>query len=122
MQEGHTDRPACGPRTLPGCEEESFVTELQFGVSLGLTRDLGTNRRLAVVAEEAGLEYIGVQDHPYAARYLDAFVVMGDLLARTERIQVFPDVANLPLRPPAVLARTAGALSSVSGGRFQLGL
>ncbi|WP_433555981.1 LLM class flavin-dependent oxidoreductase [Pseudonocardia xinjiangensis] len=98
------------------------MTDLQFGVSLLPTRDLGTTRRLAVVAEEAGLEYIGVQDHPYAARYLDAFVVMGDLLARTERIQVFPDVANLPLRPPAVLARTAGALSSVSGGRFQLGL
>jgi alkanesulfonate monooxygenase SsuD/methylene tetrahydromethanopterin reductase-like flavin-dependent oxidoreductase (luciferase family) len=77
---------------------------------------------LAAVAEQAGLEYIGVQDHPYVAHYLDAFVVMGDLLAHTERIQVFPDVANLPLRPPAVLARTASALSQVSGGRFQLGL
>jgi alkanesulfonate monooxygenase SsuD/methylene tetrahydromethanopterin reductase-like flavin-dependent oxidoreductase (luciferase family) len=98
------------------------VTELRFGVSLVPTRDLEASRRLAVVAEQAGLEYIGVQDHPYVARYLDAFVVMGDLLARTERIQVFPDVANLPLRPPAVLARTASALSRVSGGRFQLGL
>ena len=74
------------------------------------------------MAEQAGLEYIGVQDHPYARRYLDAFVVIGDLLARTERIQLFPDVANLPLRPPAVLARTASALSQVSGGRFHLGL
>lgn len=98
------------------------MTELRFGVSLVPTHDLEANRRLAVVAEQAGLEYIGVQDHPYVARYLDAFVVMGDLLARTERIQVFPDVANLPLRPPAVLARTASALSRVSGGRFQLGL
>ena len=34
------------------------------------------------MAEQAGLEYIGVQDHPYARRYLDAFVVIGDLLAR----------------------------------------
>jgi alkanesulfonate monooxygenase SsuD/methylene tetrahydromethanopterin reductase-like flavin-dependent oxidoreductase (luciferase family) len=98
------------------------MTELRFGVSLIPTLDLGANRRLARVAEHAGLEYIGVQDHPYARRYLDAFVVIGDLLARTERIQVFPDVANLPLRPPAVLARAASALSRVSGGRFQLGL
>lgn len=98
------------------------MTELRFGVSLVPTLDLEANRRLAVAAEQAGLEYIGVQDHPYASRYLDAFVVIGDLLARTERIQVFPDVANLPLRPPAVLARTASALSRVSGGRFQLGL
>ena len=98
------------------------MTELRFGVSLNPTLDLEATRRLAMVAEQAGLEYIGVQDHPYASQYLDAFVVLGDLLARTERIQVFPDVANLPLRPPAVLARTASALSQVSGGRFQLGL
>ncbi|TQM37108.1 LLM class flavin-dependent oxidoreductase [Pseudonocardia cypriaca] len=98
------------------------MTDLRFGVSLVPIRDLDATRRLAAVAEQAGMEYIGVQDHPYVARYLDAFVVMGDLLARTERIQVFPDVANLPLRPPAVLARTASALSRVSGGRFQLGL
>lgn len=98
------------------------MTELRFGVSLVPTLDLDANRRLAVVAEQAGLEYIGVQDHPYVSRYLDAFVVMGDLLARTERIHVFPDVANLPLRPPAALARTVSALSRVSGGRFQLGL
>lgn len=96
--------------------------ELRFGVSLIPTLDLVATRRSAAVAEQAGLEYIGVQDHPYASRYLDAFVVIGDLLARTARIQVFPDVANLPLRPPAVLARTASALSRVSGGRFQLGL
>jgi alkanesulfonate monooxygenase SsuD/methylene tetrahydromethanopterin reductase-like flavin-dependent oxidoreductase (luciferase family) len=98
------------------------MTELRFGVSLIPTLDLEATRRPAVVAEQAGLEYIGVQDHPYVPRYLDAFVVIGDLLARTERIQLFPDVANLPLRPPAVLARTASALSRVSGGRFQLGL
>jgi alkanesulfonate monooxygenase SsuD/methylene tetrahydromethanopterin reductase-like flavin-dependent oxidoreductase (luciferase family) len=98
------------------------MTELRFGVALIPALDLESTRRLAVVAEQAGLEYIGVQDHPYAPQYLDAFVVIGDLLARTERIQLFPDVANLPLRPPAVLARTASALSQVSGGRFQLGL
>ncbi|WP_433286626.1 LLM class flavin-dependent oxidoreductase [Pseudonocardia sp. CA-142604] len=103
-------------------EKENPMTELRFGVALIPTLDLETTRRLAVVAEQAGLEYIGVQDHPYAPQYLDAFVVIGDLLARTERIQLFPDVANLPLRPPSVLARTASALSQVSGGRFQLGL
>jgi alkanesulfonate monooxygenase SsuD/methylene tetrahydromethanopterin reductase-like flavin-dependent oxidoreductase (luciferase family) len=98
------------------------MTELRFGVSVIPALDLDATRRLAEVADQAGLEYIGVQDHPYIARHLDAFVVIGDLLARTERVQAFPDVANLPLRPPAVLARTASTLSRMSKGRFQLGL
>jgi hypothetical protein len=60
------------------------MTELRFGVSLVPTLDLGATRRAAAAADRAGLDYIGVQDHPYVPRYLDAFVVIADLLARTE--------------------------------------
>jgi alkanesulfonate monooxygenase SsuD/methylene tetrahydromethanopterin reductase-like flavin-dependent oxidoreductase (luciferase family) len=73
-------------------------------------------------AEAAGLDAIGIQDHPYQRRFLDAFALMGDLLARTERLTVFPDVASLPLRPPATLAKAAASLDVMSGGRFELGL
>jgi alkanesulfonate monooxygenase SsuD/methylene tetrahydromethanopterin reductase-like flavin-dependent oxidoreductase (luciferase family) len=31
-------------------------------------------------------------------------------------------VANLPLRPPPVLARAAASLDILSGGRFELGI
>src|SRR5207302_7949792 len=41
---------------------------------------------------------------------------------RTGRVTVFPDVANLPLRPPAVLAKAAATLDLLSGGRVELGL
>ncbi|MER6799711.1 LLM class flavin-dependent oxidoreductase, partial [Amycolatopsis mediterranei] len=37
-------------------------------------------------------------------------------------LSVFPDVANLPLRPPAMPAKAAAALDVVSGGRFELAL
>ncbi len=73
-------------------------------------------------ADRAGLELIGIQDHPYQQAHLDTWPLMGLVLARTERIHVFPDVASLPLRPPAVLAKTAATLDVVSGGRFELGL
>lgn len=76
----------------------------------------------AQVADRAGLDLLGIQDHPYQHRFLDTFALIGTLLARTERIRVFPDVANLPLRPPSVLAKTATALDVTSGGRFELGL
>ena len=46
---------------------------------------------------------------------------MSAILATTTSLRVFPDVANLPLRPPAVLAKTAATLDVLSGGRFELG-
>ena len=77
---------------------------------------------LVVAADQAGLDFVGIQDHPYQKRYLDTMVLIADLLARTSQIRFFPDVANLPLRPPAVLAKTAASLDVMSGGRFELGL
>jgi alkanesulfonate monooxygenase SsuD/methylene tetrahydromethanopterin reductase-like flavin-dependent oxidoreductase (luciferase family) len=47
---------------------------------------------------------------------------MATILARTDRVRVFPDVACLPLRPPAVMAKAAASLDVMSGGRFELGL
>jgi alkanesulfonate monooxygenase SsuD/methylene tetrahydromethanopterin reductase-like flavin-dependent oxidoreductase (luciferase family) len=78
--------------------------------------------RQVAAAERGGLDLIGIQDHPYQRRFLDTFALIGDLLARTERLCIFPDVANLPLRPPATLAKLAASLDTMSGGRFELGL
>jgi len=44
------------------------------------------------------------------------------LLAETKHISFFTDVANLPLRLPAVMAKAAASLDVLSGGRFELGL
>jgi alkanesulfonate monooxygenase SsuD/methylene tetrahydromethanopterin reductase-like flavin-dependent oxidoreductase (luciferase family) len=78
--------------------------------------------RQVEAAERGGLDLVGIQDHPYQRRFLDAFALIGDLLARTERLRFFPDVANLPLRHPAMLAKAAASLDVMSGGRFELGL
>jgi hypothetical protein len=75
-----------------------------------------------LAAEKAGYELVGIQDHPYQRRFLDTFALMADLLARTTRLRFFPDVANLPLRPPTMLAKAAASLDAMSGGRFELGL
>jgi alkanesulfonate monooxygenase SsuD/methylene tetrahydromethanopterin reductase-like flavin-dependent oxidoreductase (luciferase family) len=49
-------------------------------------------------------------------------MLMATVLAKTQRVTVFPDVANLPLRQPAVLAKAAASLDMLSRGRFELGL
>jgi alkanesulfonate monooxygenase SsuD/methylene tetrahydromethanopterin reductase-like flavin-dependent oxidoreductase (luciferase family) len=108
--------------TIKTGDQGSGMDKVVFGVSLEPSVDVARGRAVALAAERAGLDLIGVQDHPYVARYLDAFVLMGDLIARTERIGFFPDVANLPLRPVPQLARVVSSLSRVSGGRFHLGL
>jgi alkanesulfonate monooxygenase SsuD/methylene tetrahydromethanopterin reductase-like flavin-dependent oxidoreductase (luciferase family) len=75
-----------------------------------------------LAAERGGLDVVGIQDHPYQRRFLDTFSLIGDLLARTSRLRFFPDVANLPLRSPAMLAKAAVSLDLMSGGRFELGI
>jgi alkanesulfonate monooxygenase SsuD/methylene tetrahydromethanopterin reductase-like flavin-dependent oxidoreductase (luciferase family) len=74
------------------------------------------------VADETGLDLIGIQDHPYQRRFLDTFTLIADLAARTKRVRFFPDVANLPLRHPSVMAKAAASIDRMSGGRFELGL
>ncbi|HUG49282.1 MAG TPA: LLM class flavin-dependent oxidoreductase [Candidatus Limnocylindria bacterium] len=75
-----------------------------------------------LAAERLGLDVVGIQDHPYQRRFLDTFSLIADLLARTSRITIFPDVANLPLRGPVMMAKAAASLDVMSGGRFELGL
>jgi alkanesulfonate monooxygenase SsuD/methylene tetrahydromethanopterin reductase-like flavin-dependent oxidoreductase (luciferase family) len=69
--------------------------------------------------EARGLDLIGVQDHPYQRRYVDTWVLMSMIAAVTSRVGIFPDVANLPLRPPAVMAKAAASIDVLSGGRFE---
>jgi len=78
--------------------------------------------KLAVLADAVGLDLIGIQDHPYKPQFLDTWSLLCYIGARTRRIRVVPDVANLPLRPPAMLAKAAASLDLLTGGRVELGL
>jgi alkanesulfonate monooxygenase SsuD/methylene tetrahydromethanopterin reductase-like flavin-dependent oxidoreductase (luciferase family) len=100
-----------------------YGRELQFGYFL--TPDAGAPReviRLARLCDDLGLDLIGVQDHPYQRRFLDTWTLLSYLAACTNRVRLFPDVIDLPLRPPAVLAKAAASLDLLSKGRFELGL
>jgi len=77
---------------------------------------------VAVLADDLGFDLLGLQDHPYQSRFLDAWTLLTAMAMRTKRIQVFPDVANVPLRPPAILAKAAASLDLLTGGRVELGL
>lgn len=78
--------------------------------------------KLTVTAERAGLDLAAFQDHPYQPRFLDTWTLLSYAAARTSRIRLLPDVLNLPLRQPVVVARSAASLDLLSGGRLELGL
>jgi alkanesulfonate monooxygenase SsuD/methylene tetrahydromethanopterin reductase-like flavin-dependent oxidoreductase (luciferase family) len=97
--------------------------DLLFGVFVPPVADQAeTVVTLARLADATGLDLVAVQDHPYQPRFLDTWTLLSVLAARTSRVRLLPDVANLPLRPPAVLARSAASLDILSDGRVELGL
>ena len=100
-----------------------YGRELQFGCFL--TPSAAEREEvvcLAQLCDDLGLDLIGIQDHPYQARFLDTWTLLTYLAAQTSRVRFFPDVANLPLRLPSVLARAAASLDLLSKGRCELGL
>jgi alkanesulfonate monooxygenase SsuD/methylene tetrahydromethanopterin reductase-like flavin-dependent oxidoreductase (luciferase family) len=92
----------------------SFVTPL--------ADDAAHVLELATLADDLRLDLFTVQDHPYQRRFLDAWTLLSVVAARTTHVHVLPNVANLPLRQPAVLARSVASLDILSGGRAELGL
>jgi alkanesulfonate monooxygenase SsuD/methylene tetrahydromethanopterin reductase-like flavin-dependent oxidoreductase (luciferase family) len=107
--------------------EDRVVTDygqdLQFGTFL--TPDAGAPDRvveLALLTETAGLDLATIQDHPYQARFLDAWALIATIAARTSTLRLTTNVTNLPLRPPFVLAKTVASLDLLSRGRIELGL
>jgi alkanesulfonate monooxygenase SsuD/methylene tetrahydromethanopterin reductase-like flavin-dependent oxidoreductase (luciferase family) len=96
---------------------------IEFGIVLD--PDAGNPRGVLETArnvDRLGYDLIAIPDHPYNAASLDTSSLLATILAQTASVRVFADVANLPLRPPAMLAKAAASLDLLSGGRFELGI
>lgn len=97
--------------------------ELLFGTFITPSNERPENTvALAELTERVGLDFATFQDHPYQPSFLDTWTLLSWVAARTERLRVASNVLNLPLRNPAVVARSAASLDLLSGGRFELGL
>ena len=77
---------------------------------------------LARLSEQAGLDLVTFQDHPYQPSFFDTWTLLAWVAAQTERVHLAPNVMNVPMRPAAVTARAAASLDLLSGGRLDLGL
>lgn len=77
---------------------------------------------IAIASEDAGLDLVSFQDHPYQQSFLDTSTLLTYVASKTRRIAVSANVASLPLRAPLTIARHAATIDRLSGGRFRLGL
>ncbi len=94
-----------------------------FGVSVEpVAGQVETIFEVARIADEHRLDLLAIQDHPYIGHYLDAWTLLVALATSTKHISVMPNVLNLPLRTPAMVAKGAATLSLLTGGRVELGV
>ncbi|MDQ6920925.1 MAG: LLM class flavin-dependent oxidoreductase, partial [Candidatus Dormibacteraeota bacterium] len=97
--------------------------DLEFGVFITPAAQSADDVvALSALADEAGYDLVTFQDHPYQPRFLDTWTLMSFVSARTNRVRLAANVLNLPLRPPAVVARAVASLDILTGGRAELGI
>lgn len=87
-----------------------------FGGNLTPTADFPAARATAQTIDRAGLDFIGIQDHPYQRRFFDTWTLIASLVPLTERAHFVTDVVNLPLRPAPMLAKAAASFDVISEG------
>ncbi len=76
----------------------------------------------ARIADEAGLDFVSIGDHPYFADRVDAYAALGFVLGATSNVTGAVIMTNLLSRPAPILARIVTGLSTISGGRVVLGM
>ncbi|HET8852809.1 MAG TPA: LLM class flavin-dependent oxidoreductase, partial [Ktedonobacteraceae bacterium] len=68
------------------------MRSIRFGLSLPpIVSDVERLRELTLLADAAGLDLLGIQDHPYVSQFLDTMSLIAVLLAETKNIRIFPN-------------------------------
>jgi probable F420-dependent oxidoreductase len=112
---------------------------MKYGASfpVGDWGDIVALRDFAQSMDEGGMDYVSLSTHlmsfplgtypdqmlhHYVGPYQEPLVLFSYLSGITQRIRFRTAVLILPLYPTALLAKQAGDLATVSGGRFELGV
>ena len=96
----------------------------KFIVGVGISASTATDAVAeALQAEELGFDFVSTSDHPVGDDPThEVLALLTWIAAHTTRITVASRVLGVPFRNPAVVAKSAGSVQRLSGGRFVLGL
>jgi hypothetical protein len=69
---------------------------VRFGLNVDPnTGGLAIAERITAIADASGLDYAGIQDHPYNDGFTDTLSLITWLAARTTHVHLFPNVMGL---------------------------
>jgi alkanesulfonate monooxygenase SsuD/methylene tetrahydromethanopterin reductase-like flavin-dependent oxidoreductase (luciferase family) len=100
-----------------------YGAPLQFGLSVTPeAAQLEAIAELVRLADATELDLIAIQDHAYNHTFVDTWTLIAFLAAKTRQVHFLPDVADLPLRPPPMLAKAVATLDRLTDGRAELAI
>jgi alkanesulfonate monooxygenase SsuD/methylene tetrahydromethanopterin reductase-like flavin-dependent oxidoreductase (luciferase family) len=93
--------------------QEKNPSEPLFGINITPTANAADNAfEIAKISDNLGIDLISVQDHPYNGSFFDMWTLIAALAMSTKNIHFMTNVADVPLRQPPLLAKSAATLDT----------
>lgn len=94
------------------------MTRARIALRVPVGRSLPDLAAFVARCEDAGLDGVGIHDHPSSGR--DAYMALALAARATQRLQLFPATSSPLVRHPLVLASLAHSLEEIAPGRTYL--
>ena len=94
------------------------MTRARIALRVPVGRSLPDLAAFVARCEDAGLDGVGIHDHPSSGR--DAYMALPLAARATQRLQLFPATSSPLVRHPLVLASLAHSLEEIAPGRTYL--
>jgi len=91
------------------------MSDIRVALRVPVGRALPELATFAGRCEDAGLDGLGIHDHPFSGR--DAYLALALAGQATRRLRLFPATSSPVVRHPLVLASLANSLDEVAPGR-----
>jgi alkanesulfonate monooxygenase SsuD/methylene tetrahydromethanopterin reductase-like flavin-dependent oxidoreductase (luciferase family) len=102
---------------------EKIQPDPLFGINITPSANGADNAfEIARISDNMGIDLISVQDHPYNGSFFDTRTLITALAVSTKNIHFMTNVADVPLRHPPLLAKSAATLDILTKGRVELGV
>ena len=94
------------------------MTRIRVALRVPVGRPLPDLAAFIARCEDAGLDGVGIHDHPSSGR--DAYLALALAAQATQRLSLFPATSSPVVRHPLVLASLAHSLDEIAPGRAYL--